>query len=131
VCHDTSVIGEDTDLLIILLFHAQPHKPNLYFVNKGKNNKPNKCWNIKCIKNCFGESICQRLLFAHAFLGCDTTSRLYGVGKGVALKQLLTKNSMFLTAADVFLNRESATCEIVKAGEQAIVGVYMEVAQMN
>ncbi len=51
-------------------------------------------------------------------------SRLYGVGKGVPLQQLITKNSMFLTAADVFLNRESATWEIVKAGEQAIVAVY-------
>ena len=85
-------------------------------LTKGKTTNETKCSNIKCIKNCLGESICQRLLFAHAFLGCDTTSRLYGVGKGVALKQLLTKNSMFLTAADVFLNRESATSEIVKAG---------------
>lgn len=119
--HDTSVIGEDADLLILLLFHAQSHKFKLHLVNKGKNNKPNKCWNIISIKNCFGESVCERLLFSHAISGCDTTSRLHVIGKGFALKQLLTKNSMFLTASDVCFNRESLTSEIVQAGGQAIV----------
>ena len=32
--------------------------------------------------------ICENILFGHALLGSDTTSRVFGIGKGVALKQL-------------------------------------------
>ena len=32
--------------------------------------------------------ICNLLPFAHVIAGCDTTSRLFGIGKGVALREL-------------------------------------------
>ena len=33
-----------------------------------------------------GPEVCSHILFLHAVLGCDTTSRLYSIGKGNSLK---------------------------------------------
>ena len=35
-----------------------------------------------------GDQICDNVLFAHALLGCDTTSRVFGIGEPEALKKL-------------------------------------------
>jgi|688.fasta_scaffold1533422_1 hypothetical protein len=48
--------------------------------------------------------VCNSLLFVHAVLGCDTTSRLHGVGKGMALKLAISNNKDFLEAANIFLH---------------------------
>ena len=47
-----------------------------------------QCWNIKLTKRILGECVCENIPFGHALLGCDTTSRVFGIGKGVALKKL-------------------------------------------
>jgi hypothetical protein len=70
-----------------------------------------------------GERICKHILFAHAILGCDTTSRLFGIGKGHGLK-LLKDNNTFLEQASVFGNPESTPTEIAAAGENAMVCLY-------
>ena len=46
------------------------------------------------MKQLLGPDICEAILFIHGIMGCDTTSRLYGLGKVTALK-LITKNSKF------------------------------------
>ena len=68
-----------------------------------------------------GEQVCKSLLFAHAVLGCDTTSQLYGRGKKVALKLICT-NPVFQAQAAVFVN--STNEQVIAAGEKAIVSVY-------
>ena len=67
--------------------------------------------------------MCTNILFVHAFLGCDTTSRLHGIGKGVALKKLAT-DPLFYEQAEAF-NRPAATKEeIVLAGDEALLCLY-------
>lgn len=85
---DTVVVGEDTDLFILLLHHAKADDNNIYFTGEPKNGKSRKVWNIKIIKQSLWEIICNRILFWHAILGCDTTLRLFGVGKGLVLKKM-------------------------------------------
>ena len=59
----------------------------------------------------------------HSFLGCDTTSRLHGIGKGVALKKLAT-DPLFYEQAEAS-NRPAATKEeLVLAGEKALLCPY-------
>jgi len=74
----TTLIGEDTDLLILLLYHGKMDSKELYF--RSDKGKPN-VYNIKVLKQLLGDDVCTDLLFAHAFTGCDTTSRIFGVGK--------------------------------------------------
>ena len=75
------------------------------------------------MKSVLGTRVCENILFAHALLGCDTTSRVFGIGKGAALKQLRSSED-FSIQAEVF-NRRSVTAEeIAKAGEKALVSLY-------
>ena len=41
---------------------------------------------MKKVKDQLGREVCRNLLFLHAMKGCNTTSRLYGVGKATARK---------------------------------------------
>ena len=62
------------------------------------------------------------LLFLRAMLGCDTTSRVHGIGKGAALKKYA--NSLhFRKQAKVF-NSSFTVNDVVVAGENALVSLY-------
>ena len=63
------------------------------------------------------------MLFLHVLLGCDTTSRIYGIGKATALKKAMT-NKHFRKQAQVFESGTPTVEELVTVGEQAIVCVY-------
>ena len=41
----------------------------------------------KAIKEQLGPEICSNILFLHAVLGYDTTSHLFGIGKGTYLQR--------------------------------------------
>ena len=75
----TTLIGEDTDLLVLLLHHVVVSKcSGLYFrSDKAKLN----VYNIKVLKQVLGGAVCNDLLFVHAFTGCDSVSRIFGIGK--------------------------------------------------
>ena len=69
-----------------------------------------------------GPELCLLLPFVLAVSGSDTTLRLYGVGKGAALRKLRS-DSAFKEAAYVFI-RQSSLEEIVAAGEKALCCLY-------
>ena len=52
-----------------------------------------------------------------------TTSEMYGVGKGAALK-LLRTSKPFKQQADIFRNQQSTKEEVIAAGETALVLLY-------
>ena len=70
-----------------------------------------------------GYQICDNLLFAHALLGCDTTSRVLGIGKPEAFKKLRS-NAFFREKADVFQDPQATPEDIHIAGENALVCLY-------
>ena len=92
--HVTTVIGEDTDLLVLLCWHADPNSCSLIF--KSERRKMLRVWNIRWVQNVLGPHICNLLPFAHAIAGCDTTSRLFG--KDVALQKLSTDVHLILVS---------------------------------
>jgi hypothetical protein len=47
---ETVVVGEDTDLFILLLHHAKADDNNIYFTSEPKNGKSRKVWNVNIIK---------------------------------------------------------------------------------
>ena len=86
-----TLIGEDTDLLVLLLYHVDVNSKPLYFKSSKKSNEM-KINNILHYKTILGSEIYPKLLFQHAFTGCDTTSSIYGVGKDTVLKNELQMN---------------------------------------
>ena len=115
----TVLIGDDTDLLCLLLYHSTENN-EIYFTAEQKSNmeKP-KIWDIKATKQKLGEDICKRILLVHALLGCDTTSRVFGVNKATAFKVL--KNKDFCITADVFLSNNSKPDDVITAGEELLL----------
>ena len=55
---------------------------------KTSSGKKIRVWDITKTKIVLGEEICRLLPALHAMTGCDTTSRLFGIGKGAALKKV-------------------------------------------
>ena len=115
-------MGDDTDLLVLLCFYTRSDSFDLYFKPEPKANSRRRVWNIKKVKEQLGDDVCHDLLFLHAILGCDTTSRVHGIGKAAALKKYA--NSLhFREQAKVF-NSPSTVDDIVVAGENALVSLY-------
>ncbi|RXN01179.1 hypothetical protein EOD39_7640 [Acipenser ruthenus] len=102
----TTVIGEDTDTLVLLYFHEEPNSFGLFFRSEWrKNTKTLRIWNINWQQNALSPEMCH-LLFVHAISGCDTTPRLFGTGKGVALQKLST-DPYLKKQAEVFSSEAS------------------------
>ena len=74
----TTLTGDDTDLLILLLYHGYVNCKDLYF--QSDNGKPT-IYNIRVLKDLLGDQTCTDLLFIHAFTDCDISSSIFGVGK--------------------------------------------------
>ena len=122
--NNTVLVGDDTDLIVLLCYHASLESHNLFFCPEPKKNtKKVRVWNIKVTKEKLGQDICQSILFMHAFLGCDTTSSLYGIGKGMYLSKFKA-SCMFREQAKVFDSDSSTTHDVVNAGEKALILVY-------
>ena len=82
----TTLIGEDTDLLVLLLFHTDVSEcTELYFLSEKVKSF---VYNIKVLKQVFVEAVCNDLLFLHAFTGCDSVSRVFRIGKKYGFQQI-------------------------------------------
>ena len=121
----TAVIGDDTDLLILLCYHGELFSKPLFFMPepKKRSKKPRRIWNINQTKEQLGPIVCKHILFIHAVSGCDTTSRLFGIGKGQALKTYCS-SELFQEQAHVFDTNDGNKEEIVSAGEKAVICLY-------
>ena len=120
---DTVLIGDDTDLLVLLLHHLPQQNKDVFFASDRKKNTKGRVWNIKEVKTKLGTFVCKHMPFLHAFLGCDTTSRLFGIGKGSIIKKF-RENKSLQQAAIVFDNPNATQTQIDQAGEAAFVVMY-------
>ncbi|XP_076042102.1 uncharacterized protein LOC143026001 [Oratosquilla oratoria] len=116
----TYVIGKDTDLLVLLCHYAERGMNDLYFKSSKEGGK---CWHINSVAEALGESICSVLPVVHALCGCDTTSRLYGIGKGAALRKVREDNG-FLKCLEAFCCQSGSKDAISSAGEKSLVYLY-------
>ena len=58
----------------------------------------------------------------HAIFGCETTSRLFGLGKGIVVKKL--SDSHFYKSAEIFAKRNVSKEDIISVGDTALVLLY-------
>ncbi|CAC5408278.1 unnamed protein product [Mytilus coruscus] len=112
---DVVLVGEDTDLLLLLCYHADMTARNIYFKSdtKKKTAKKFRIWDVKMTKTALGEETCSFLSFIHAILGCDTTSQVHGIGKGIALKKWMN-NDHFKEHAVFFMSGNKSKDEVKK-----------------
>ena len=85
-----------------------------------KSAQKKKIWCIRQYKRLLGPDICDHILFIHAILGCDVISRLFGLGKGLAVKRIKS-DFQICQQAKVFIQIGQAKEDIIVAGERALV----------
>ena len=118
-----ALIGEDTDLLVLLLFHAKVDSKNLYFYSDTQSKEP-KIYHINCMKALLGNELCAQLLFIHAFTGCDTTSRIFGIGKKSVFQKLINGDPILQSCANAFVLPEQPCETITELGNQAMAVLF-------
>ena len=106
------LVGDDTDLLILLCHHASIESHDLFICPEPKKTtKQPHIWNIKVTKQSLGPDICQHIFFLYAVLGCDTTYRLHRIGKGASLKKFQASHS-FRQHAKVLLTHSASKHDV-------------------
>ena len=86
---------------------------------ESRKNSKLRVLNIKEAKEKLGTYICKNILFLHALLGSDTTSRIYGFGKAAIMKKIKS-NITLKQSAMVFDTIESLAVDIATAGEKVM-----------
>ena len=121
--HPTALVGDDTDLLVLLCYYVKAGDHDVFFRPEPKlNAKERRVWNIKVMKEELGKEICQHILFLHAVTGSDTTSRPFGIGKAASLKKF--ESTYFQNQAKFFDSEMVAIDDLTRAGENALVELY-------
>lgn len=122
VTRSTTLIGEDTDLLVLLLFYAKATDKDLYF----RSDKAKACapYHINELKTILGDELCSQLLFIHAYTGCDSTSRIYGVGKKTVFQKFVTGDATLKACANAFLQQKQTAAVIEGQGSKAMAVIY-------
>jgi hypothetical protein len=123
ITRPTIILGEDTDLLILLLYYYECGSMQLIFrPNHDKKTVKSKIWDIGKTTCVLGQETCKVISVIRAISGCDTTSKLYGVGKRAALKKFMDSQTL-KELRDVFL-KISQMEDIIKSGERIITNLY-------
>ena len=119
--HEVTVIGEDTDLLALLLFHKHDASKNVYFIYEEKASAKSKAkvWDITDTKAKLDAAICDNILTLHSITGCDTTSRIHSIGKGTVLQRFIADKQLKKLVTK--FNEDGLDIEVVKnVGEQLL-----------
>ena len=111
------VHADDTDILCMLTYHITTVTNDIIFLAKSGS------YSSKAIHDSLPSNELRLLLLAHAFSGCDTTSRICGFGKVRILKKL-ANNAAPSCAIDILLNTNSNKEDVVEAGTLIFQYIY-------
>ena len=105
---------------VLLLHYGEPDAKDQFFKPEPRHrHRTRRIWDIKTNKEALVPNVCSNVvLFAHALLGCDTASRIHGIGKGIALKMMKT-NEQLRDQAGVFHREDATKEEVIVAGQKA------------
>jgi hypothetical protein len=121
-----TVVADDTDVLILLLYHWTSNMVDIHFrseASKVKGSHGVKIINIRSVVNDLNQSILGNLLAIHAWGGCDTTSAIFGHGKTKIMK-LAEKSVCVRKALQVIQKVDATENEVISSGQDIFVAVY-------
>ena len=123
--HKVNVVADDTDVLVLLMYHWKHNMANIYFLSEANasQKKTMTVWKIRDLNAKAGETIISHLLFLHAWSGCDTTSATYGQGKTSLLKKI--KESNEIKEISLLISQYDATAEKGKQCWYKIICHYL------
>lgn len=115
------IIGEDIDLLVILIGRAKYHEREIFFKKVGKDKIQTKLYSTSSFDH---YPRCKEyILFLHAFSGCDTTSPLFWKGKKSLISEF-EKSPDLYQLAQVFNEENCALPILYSNGTRLFLAVY-------
>ena len=114
------IVGEDIDLLVIMVGRCRGIYDNVYFLKPGKGKTSSSMFSPNCQLE---EIIADNILFLHAIGGCDTTSALFKVVKMKCL-QALKKNPELNKIIEIYKDPLADIEEISRAGHRFLASLY-------
>lgn len=124
----TFVVGEDVDLLVLLTALTSEDK-DTFLMKPGTGKINRKIFSPSEIKKSY-QHIRDKILLAHAFSGCDTTSSIFQKGK-LQIFKLLQKEFILDDVVKTFNNENAIQSEVRAAGETLFLMVYGEKQNRN
>ena len=120
-----TVAADDTDIFILLLHHHSPQLHDIHLLSQTVNKKSGKCASISIreLHKKLGRETCRQLPAIHAIGGCDTTSGLFGVGKGTVFRKL-TMDMKFVHQTAVLQDPDASIVDVLKAGMTLMLAIY-------
>ena len=118
---DVILVGDDTDLLIVALhqcMHATPSN-SLYMFRSGAVLNVRNVIDAPANKR----QVLENILAIHSLSGCDTVSRLSGIGK-TRLVKLVEKNPSIGADLKAFSKASLSSSKIVKYGHRILSKLY-------
>lgn len=125
-----AVAADDTDILAMLVHHADSCMADIYLVSQVRNRKSGNLRTIliQSVKKCLGPAACKQILVLHSLGGCDTTSSIYGMGKGTVFRKLSSVSSSDALCA-VLQDEKSSVEDVHRAGLVLIRLLYCKTAE--
>jgi hypothetical protein len=115
------IVGDDTDLVVLLIALASP-KREILLLKPGTSKVETKVYSSACLQRAL-PNVYRHMLFVHAMSGCDTTSAPYKKGKKKVLA-LLEEDQKLRSVVDVFNNCDASPDAISSAGEIFMLALY-------
>ena len=112
-------------MLILLLHYYRTDNEIIYFrSDANKQSKEQRVYNINLLKETLGDDVCNELLFVHAYSGCDSTSRIYGIGKKSAFRKLVKSDPVMKSCASAFILQNKSQDDISNLGKDLMVYLF-------
>lgn len=116
------VIGEDIDLIVLLLTLSTTQSDQIVFLKPGRGKTETRFYSIQTLKEKF-QNMIPHFMFIHALSGCDTTSSIFQQGK---LKYVKTfqKHSKLQDSLLIFNNESSSADDILSVGQEFLLKLF-------
>lgn len=120
-----TVVADDTDILVLLLYHFKSELSDIYVRSEPKKGQKKglKLYRVCDVWNQVGSDIVKHSLFIHAWGGCDTTSAMFGQGK-IAILKKVQHSEEIRKISDVFNSYSATQTHIIEAGLKLLVMLY-------
>ena len=120
-----TVVGDDTDILVLLLYHFSNDIADIYLLSESKQSrrKSKRLISIRELAEKTSRAVLQNLLFIHAWGGCDSASAVYGHGKYAIIK-IIQKFESVLSCCKTLADDAASYSQITSAGSQIFVKMY-------
>ncbi|KAJ8043553.1 hypothetical protein HOLleu_10691 [Holothuria leucospilota] len=125
-----AVYADDTDIVVLLIYHWRPNLGRIYFCTKVSQKKkatglvktePEERYSIEELARAVGDDR-KLILFVHAWGGCDTVSRIHSIGKTAPFQLIKDKDAR--EAAELFGSSTASQEDIGKAGCNLTIKSY-------